>query len=68
MVGQKQNVPGDIQKPFRDAGFEIAETSPPAGSFAVKKYNCVLYLQNAANQQLATPVGPPLLHRPRTGV
>ena len=55
---QEPKVAIDIRKQFTDAGFEIVEPGVAPGSFGVKKYNCLQYLQQKG-EQTWLPVGPP---------
>jgi len=55
---QRQTVTTDLRKQFIAAGFEIEESGVPAGTIAVKKYNCVQYL-NLKPEQAWLPIGPP---------
>jgi len=48
----------DIRRQFSDAGFEMVEPSASPGSFGVKKYNCLQYLE-PKGEQTWLPVGPP---------
>lgn len=48
----------DLRKRFADAGFEIMERGSGPGPIAIRKYNCVRYLESNANQ-VWLPVGPP---------
>ena len=55
---RKQSVTTDLRKQFTTAGFEIEETGVPPGSIAVKKHNCVQYLELKPEQGWV-PIGPP---------
>lgn len=48
----------DLRKRFADADFEIVEGRTGPGSIAIRKYNCVRYLEPNADQ-IWLPVGPP---------
>jgi len=52
--------PIDLREKFREAGFEIIESSGRPDAFTVKKGNCTLGLQRDANRAWR-PVGPPTL-------
>jgi hypothetical protein len=55
---QEPRTTADIQKRFIAAGFEIDEAGAPRGSFGVKKYNCVHYLE-LKGEQAWLPLSPP---------
>jgi hypothetical protein len=55
---QGRTVTADIRKHFTDAGFEIDNAGATPGSIAVKKYNCVQYLEPKPDQAWV-PLGPP---------
>jgi hypothetical protein len=57
-MGQEPKITTDLRKQFTAAGFEIEEVGISPGSIAVKKYNCVRYLEPKPAQAWL-PVGPP---------
>jgi hypothetical protein len=57
-MGQEPKTTTDIRKQFSAAGFEIVEAGISPGTIAVKKYNCVQYLELKA-EQAWLPLGPP---------
>jgi hypothetical protein len=59
-MGQQGTETTDIRRQFTTAGFEILEAGISPGSIGVKKYNCVQYLEQKA-EQVWLPLGPPCL-------
>ena len=57
-MAQEPTVTADLRKQFTAAGFEIVKGGISPGSFGVKKYNCVQYLELKA-EQAGLPLGPP---------
>jgi hypothetical protein len=57
-MGQERPMTTDIRKQFTASGFEIVEAGVSPGSIGAKKYNCLQFLEQKADQAWS-PLGPP---------